>query len=200
MSATDGKSKRVVSGMRPTGRLHIGHYFGALQNWIASRTIRIRLLLLHRRLARAHQRLRRYLPVAENTIEIVTDYLAAGLDPKKSRHLPAVADPRTCRTAPFALDGHTAQLARARPHLQRSIRKRHEQGPPHIRLPRLPVLQTADIVVYSKIRHALFVPVGEDQVSHVELSREIVRRFNSVWLSTCTRERKRVARSVLEAL
>src|SRR5262244_853308 len=77
--------KRVVSGMRPTGRLHIGHYFGALQNWI--RLQDDAEFDCYYFIADWHALTSDYADssqVAQNTIEIVTDYLAAGLDPQKS--------------------------------------------------------------------------------------------------------------------
>ncbi len=79
------KKKRVVSGMRPTGRLHIGHYFGALQNWVQLQDEPEYDCFYF--IADWHALTSDYADtsaVAQNTIEIVTDYLAAGLDPQKS--------------------------------------------------------------------------------------------------------------------
>jgi len=73
------------SGMRPTGRLHIGHYFGSLQNWVKLQSdSRVRMFLLRRRLARPHLRLRRHLRHRRNSLQITIDFLASGLDPAKS--------------------------------------------------------------------------------------------------------------------
>ena len=83
-SESQTKTKRVVSGMRPTGRLHIGHYFGALQNWVRLQNDPEYDCFYF--IADWHALTSDYADtsqVAQNTIEIVTDYLAAGLDPKK---------------------------------------------------------------------------------------------------------------------
>ncbi len=83
--ADEKKKKRVVSGMRPTGRLHIGHYFGALQNWVRLQNDPEYDCFYF--IADWHALTSDYADtseVAQNTIEIVTDYLAAGLDPQKS--------------------------------------------------------------------------------------------------------------------
>jgi tryptophanyl-tRNA synthetase len=84
-SGLEGKKKRVVSGMRPTGKLHIGHYFGALQNWVRLQNDSTYECFYF--IADWHALTSDYADtsgVAQNTIEIVTDYLAAGLDPQKS--------------------------------------------------------------------------------------------------------------------
>ncbi len=122
LGAESRKKKRVVSGMRPTGKLHIGHYFGALQNWVRLQNDPEYDCFYF--IADWHALTSDYADtsaVAQNTIEIVTDYLAAGLDPDEIRHLSAVIDSRTRRTAPASVNGHAAQLARTRSHLQRSL-------------------------------------------------------------------------------
>src|SRR6202048_3535868 len=84
-TGNETKKKRVVSGMRPTGRLHIGHYFGALQNWVHLQNDPAYDCFYF--IADWHALTSDYADtseVAQNTIEIVTDYLAAGLDPAKS--------------------------------------------------------------------------------------------------------------------
>src|SRR5260370_38335037 len=81
----EGKKSRVLSGMRPTGRLHIGHYFGALQNWVRLQNDPAYDCFYF--IADWHALTSDYAnssPIAENSIEIVTDYLASGLSPDKS--------------------------------------------------------------------------------------------------------------------
>jgi tryptophanyl-tRNA synthetase len=173
------KTKRVVSGMRPTGRLHIGHYFGALQNWVRLQDDPEFECFYF--IADWHALTSDYADtsqVAQNTIEIVTDYLAAGLDPKKSVifqqsqvHEHAELHLLLSMVTPLSWLERVPTYKEAFENV--TNKDLHTYG-----FLGYPCLQTADIVIYSKFGTPLFVPVGEDQVSHVELSREIVRRFN----------------------
>src|SRR5579871_3645349 len=139
---------------------------------------RLRMFLLHCGLARADERLRRHLRHRANTIEIVTDYLAAGLDPQKSvifqqSLIPEHAELHLLLGMVTPL-GWLERVPTYKEQLENVTNKDlHNYG-----FLGYPCLQTADIVIYSKEGTPLFVPVGEDQVSHVELSREIVRKFN----------------------
>jgi tryptophanyl-tRNA synthetase len=177
LAATGGKQKRVVSGMRPTGRLHIGHYFGALQNWVRLQNDPEYDCFYF--IADWHALTSDYADtsqVAQNTIEIVTDYLAAGLDPKKSVifqqsqiHEHAELHLLLSMVTPLSWLERVPTYKEAFENVK--DKDLHTYG-----FLGYPCLQTADIVIYSN-NLPLFVPVGEDQVSHVELSREIVRRF-----------------------
>ena len=102
--------------MRPTGRLHIGHYFGALENWVKLQNDPQYECFFF--IADWHALTSDYADtsqVAQNTIEIATDCLASGLDPAKSHHLLAVVRARTRGVESAAVDGDAAQLARTRP-------------------------------------------------------------------------------------
>jgi tryptophanyl-tRNA synthetase len=208
------KRKRVVSGMRPTGRLHIGHYFGALANWVrlqeagraegekatgftpgqagAQHAAPLQEASLHDRgeyecfyfIADWHALTSDYADtsgVAQNTIEITTDYLASGLDPEKSviflqSQVPEHAELHLLLSMITPL-GWLERVPTYKEQIENVTNKDlHTYG-----FLGYPCLQTADIVIYSEEGMPLFVPVGEDQVSHVELSREIVRRFNSFY-------------------
>lgn len=173
------RSKRVVSGMRPTGRLHIGHYFGALENWVRLQNDPEYDCFYF--VADWHALTSDYADtsaVAQNTIEIVTDYLAAGLDPEKAvlfqqSQVPEHAELHLLLSMVTPL-GWLERVPTYKEQLENIKDKDlHTYG-----FLGYPVLQCADIVIYSEEGVPLFVPVGEDQVSHVELSREIVRRFN----------------------
>jgi tryptophanyl-tRNA synthetase len=173
------KTKRVISGMRPTGRLHIGHYFGALQNWVRLQNDPSYDCFYF--IADWHALTSDYADtsaVAQNTIEIMIDYLAAGLDPHKSvifqqSQVPEHAELHLLLSMVTPL-GWLERVPTYKEALENVKDKDlHTYG-----FLGYPVLQTADIVIYSKDAVSLVVPVGEDQVSHVELSREIVRRFN----------------------
>ena len=109
---------RVVSGMRPTGRLHLGHLVGALGNWVPLQDA-VRLLLFRRRLARADERLRRYRATSRRThYENVADWIARGPRSREEHDLRPVARARTRRAVPAAVDGRAGAVARARADLQ----------------------------------------------------------------------------------
>src|SRR6266852_9106423 len=210
-TGAEGKKSRVLSGMRPTGRLHIGHYFGALQNWVRLQNATLptseEAASVGSPLATHHSPLSAYdcfyfiadwhaltsdyadtSGVAENTLQIMIDYLAAGLDPAKSvifqqSVIPEHAELHLLLSMVTPL-GWIERVPTYKEALETFQDKElHTHG-----FLGYPVLQTADIVIYSKESVPLFVPVGEDQVSHVEVSREIVRRFNSYYGLTLTDE------------
>jgi tryptophanyl-tRNA synthetase len=169
--------------MRPTGRLHIGHYFGALQNWVRLQSDPSYDCFYF--IADWHALTSDYADtsaVAQNTIEIMIDYLAAGLDPQKSvifqqSRVPEHAELHLLLSMVTPL-GWLERVPTYKEALENVKDKDlHTYG-----FLGYPCLQTADIVIYSKEGTPLVVPVGEDQVSHVELSREIVRRFNTIYL------------------
>jgi tryptophanyl-tRNA synthetase len=173
------KMKRVVSGMRPTGKLHIGHYFGALQNWVRLQNDPEYDCFYF--IADWHALTSDYADtsqVAQNTIEIVTDYLAAGLDPEKSVIFQQSLIPEHAELhLLLSMVTPLSWLERV-PTYKEAFENVKDKDLHTYGFLGYPCLQTADIVIYSKIGTPLFVPVGEDQVSHVEVSREIVRRFN----------------------
>jgi tryptophanyl-tRNA synthetase len=175
----------VVSGMRPTGRLHIGHYFGALENWVRLQNDPGYECFYF--IADWHALTSDYADtsgVAQNTIEIMTDYLAAGLDPAKSVIFQQSLVPEHAELhLLLSMVTPLSWLERV-PTYKEALENVKDKDLHNYGFLGYPCLQTADIVIYSepaiagKEGKALFVPVGEDQVSHVELSREIVRRFS----------------------
>jgi len=168
--------------MRPTGRLHIGHFFGALQNWVKLQDDPSNDCFYF--VADWHALTSDYADtsaVAENTIQITIDYLAAGLDPAKSvlfvqSFVPEHAELHLLLSMVTPL-GWLERIPTYKEALDNINNKDlHTYG-----FLGYPTLQTADIVMYSDPGKGLFVPVGEDQVSHVEFSRELVRRFNGIY-------------------
>jgi len=165
--------------MRPTGRLHIGHYFGALENWVRLQSDPEYDCCYF--IADWHALTSDYADasaIAQNTIEITTDYLAAGLDPDKS----VIFQQSLVREHAelhllLSMVTPLSWLERV-PTYKEALENVKEKDLHTYGFLGYPCLQTADIVIYSAENTDLFVPVGEDQVSHVELSREIVRRFN----------------------
>ena len=182
MENTADNRKRVLSGMRPTGRLHIGHYFGALQNWIK----------LHNDpqyecfffIADWHALTSDYADtsqVAQNTIEIATDWLAAGLDPERCTMFVQSAVPEHAELhVLLSMVTPLGWLERV-PTYKEALDNIKDKDLHTYGFLGYPILQTADIVMYGEPDCELIVPVGEDQVSHVELSRELVRRFDGFY-------------------
>jgi tryptophanyl-tRNA synthetase len=176
----EGKKSRVLSGMRPTGRLHIGHYFGALQNWVRLQNDPAYECFYF--IADWHALTSDYADtsaVAENTLQIMIDYLAAGLDPKKSILFQQSVIPEHAELhLLLSMVTPLGWLERV-PTYKEALENVKDKDLHNYGFLGYPVLQCADIVMYSEPGAQLFVPVGEDQVSHVEISREIVRRFNN---------------------
>jgi len=166
------EKKRILSGMRPTGKLHIGHYVGALENWISLQNDYNNYHLI----ADYHV-LTTNLDTSEietNTIEMVIDWLAAGLDPKSS---PIFRQSRIKEhTELFLLFSMLITKARLErnPTVKEQVRSLNIENITFGHLG-YPVLQSADILLYK----GEAVPVGEDQVPHVEIAREIARKFNN---------------------
>ena len=180
--STSPKSKRVLSGMRPTGRLQIGNYFGALQNWVRLQNDPSYDCFYF--VADWHALTSDYADtsaIAENTLQVAIDFLAAGLDPQKSviflqSQVPEHAELHLLLSMITPL-GWLERVPTYKEALDNIKDKDlHTYG-----FLGYPTLQAADIVIYSDPGKPLFVPVGEDQVAHVEMSRELVRRFNAFY-------------------
>ncbi len=178
----EGKKSRVLSGMRPTGRLHIGHYFGALQNWVRLQNDPAYECFYF--IADWHALTSDYADtsgVAENTLQIMIDYLAAGLDPGKSVIFQQSAVPEHAELhLLLSMVTPLGWLERV-PTYKEALENVKDKDLHNYGFLGYPILQCADIVIYSEEGAQLYVPVGEDQVSHVEISREIVRRFNAFY-------------------
>lgn len=171
--------KRVLSGMRPTGKLHLGNFVGALQNWVGMQDQYECFFCV----VDWHALTTDYADtsrVKENSLEVAFDWLAAGLDPDKSvlffqSHVPEHAELHLL----FSMITPLGWLERVPTYKeQRENIKDKDLGT--YGFLGYPLLQAADILVYK----ADCVPVGEDQVAHVELTREIARRFNSFYGGT----------------
>jgi tryptophanyl-tRNA synthetase len=173
---TPSKRKRVLSGMRPTGKLHLGNYVGALDNWVRMQDEYECFFVV----VDWHALTTDYADtsrVKENSLEVALDWLAAGLDPEKSvifiqSHVPAHAELHLLLSMITPL-GWLERVPTYKE--QRENIKDKDLGT--YGFLGYPVLQAADILIYK----ADVVPVGEDQVAHIELAREIARRFNSFY-------------------
>ena len=170
------KRKRVLSGMRPTGRLHLGHYFGALSNWLKLQEEYECFFFV----ADWHALTTHYedtSSIAENTLQVAIDWLAVGLDPAKSTLFiqSSILEHAELHVL-LSMITPLSWLERV-PTYKEQIENLKDRDLGTYGFLGYPLLQSADIVIYD----ADFVPVGEDQVPHVEITREIVRRFNSAF-------------------
>jgi tryptophanyl-tRNA synthetase len=165
--------KRVFSGARPTGKQHIGNYLGAIRNYVALQDeydCVYCVVDIH-----ALTTLENTESLREDIYEMVLDWLAAGIDPQKSiifvqSHVPQVMELHTL----FGMVTPLSWLLRVP-----TFKEKVKMQPHNVNygLVGYPVLMTADIALYK----GEVVPVGEDQLPHLELAREIVRRFNSLF-------------------
>ena len=159
--------------MRPTGRLHLGHYFGALQNWLKLQEEYDCFFFV----ADWHALTTHYedtSSIAENTLQVATDWLSVGLDPAKSTLFiqSSVLEHAELHVL-LSMITPLSWLERV-PTYKEQIENLKDRDLGTYGFLGYPLLQSADIVIYD----ADFVPVGEDQVPHVEITREITRRFN----------------------
>jgi tryptophanyl-tRNA synthetase len=166
--------------MRPTGRLHLGHYFGALQNWLKLQEEFECFFFV----ADWHALTTHYedtSSVAENTLQVAIDWLSVGLDPAKSTLFiqSSVLEHAELQLL-LSMITPLSWLERV-PTYKEQIENLKERDLGTYGFLGYPLLQTADIVMYGESRQDLLVPVGEDQVPHVELAREVVRRFNTAF-------------------
>ncbi|QQS45979.1 MAG: tryptophan--tRNA ligase [Acidobacteriota bacterium] len=168
--------KRIVSGMRPTGRLHLGNYEGALKNWVK---LQDEYESFHF-VADWHALTSDYADTSQihaNSMSIVTEWLAAGLDPVKCvLFIQSLAPEHAELHIYFSAVTPLGWLERV-PTYKEQRENITDKDLGNYAFLGYPVLQAADISMYR----ADYVPVGQDQVAHVELTREIVRRFNNFY-------------------
>ena len=168
--------RRVLSGMRPTGKLHLGHLVGALQNWVALQAQYDCFYCV----VDWHALTTNYADTSEivaNGYDNVADWIGAGLDPGQSTFFIQSLVPEHAELyLLFQMITPIPWLERV-PSYKEQIEQLNERDLSTIGFLGYPLLQAADIVVYN----ANFVPVGEDQVPHLELTREVVRRFSNFY-------------------
>src|SRR5438477_2198616 len=167
--------KFVLSGLKPTGRVHLGNYFGALKNWVELQESYSCFYFI----ADWHALTANYADpsqVKQWTFDAVADFIAAGMDPQ-----------RTVIFVQSEVKEHAElhlllSMVTPLPWLERVPSVKDAQEKEHATLDTYgflgyPLLQTADIIIYR----AAYVPIGVDQAAHLEISREIVRRFNNFY-------------------
>ena len=170
------KDHRVLSGMRPTGRLHLGHYHGVLKNWIELQNEYDSYFFV----ADWHAFTTHYsdkIDLEKNVCEMVVDWLAAGINPNTSTIFVQSKVPEHAELhLLLSMSTPLSWLERVPSYKDQQLQLKTKDLATYGFLG-YPLLQSADILIYK----AGLVPVGEDQVAHVELTREVARRFNYVY-------------------
>ena len=167
---------RVLSGMRPTGGLHLGHYHGVLKNWARLQTEYPCLFFV----ADWHALTTNYDEtgsIEQNTWDMVVDWLAAGIDPTRATLFIQSRVPEHAElTLLLGMIAPVGWLERV-PAYKDQQQKLSDRDLSNFGFLGYPVMMSADILVYRANK----VPVGEDQVSHIEVTRELARRFNHIY-------------------
>ncbi len=176
VAAPATRRERVLSGMRPTGALHLGHYHGALKNWVRlQQDYECFYFVADWHALTTHYEERGV--IEKNVYDMVVDWLAAGIDPDNATifiqsRLPEHAELFTL----LAMGTPLGWLERV-PTYKDQMEKLNDRDLATYGFLGYPLLQAADILIYK----AAYVPVGEDQSPHVELTREVARRFNHLY-------------------
>ncbi len=175
-SLTSNSRPRVLSGMRPTGKLHLGNYMGALANWVKLQDEYECYFFI----ADWHALTSDYADTSQvlnNTQDVMLDYLAAGLDPERSvLFLQSKVLQHAELHLLFSMITPVSWLERVPTYKEQQENLTGKDLSTYGFLG-YPLLQSADILIYQP----QFVPVGQDQAAHVELTREVARRFNQFY-------------------
>src|SRR5689334_1209839 len=167
---------RVLSGMRPTGRMHIGHYHGALKNWIRLQE-EYECLFFAADWHALTTHFDESETIAQSVWEMFIDWLAAGVDPSRATIFIQSRVPEHAElTLLLGMVTPVGWLERV-PTYKDQQQKLADRDLSNFGFLGYPVMMSADILIYR----ANMVPVGEDQVAHIEITRELARRFNHVY-------------------
>lgn len=175
--------KVVVSGMRSTGMLHLGHYHGVIKNWIELQN-KYTCYLFAADLHALTTHYQNNSAIAENALCNLVDWIACGVDPEQvvlfiQSQIPEHAELHLL----LSMITPVAWLERVPTYKDQMQKLQHLDLATYGFLG-YPLLQTADVLAYK----ANYIPVGEDQVPHIEFSREVARRFNHLYNSSCLTE------------
>ncbi|MCJ7804904.1 tryptophan--tRNA ligase [Patescibacteria group bacterium] len=172
--------KRILTGDRPTGKLHLGHYVGTLANRVKLQDkYECFFIVADLHMLTTATDKKKILQIKENIKELVLDYLSVGIDPQKSIiYRQSLIPEVTYLSLLFSMIVTVPRCQRV-PTLKEVMHDLHIEKP-SLGLLTYPVLQAADILMVK----ANLVPVGKDQESHIELTREIARRFNELYGET----------------
>lgn len=174
LNALPASAKVVMSGMRPTGRLHLGHYMGVLRNWITLQEQMPCFFMV----ADWHALTTKYdntNDLKNDILEMAMDWLAAGIDPEKATMYVQSSLPEEAELHLLLSMITPAKWVQTDPTLKDMVAMLHEDL--SYGLLGYPILQTVDILSVK----AGLVPVGKDQLAHLEISRDIARRFNHLY-------------------
>ena len=174
-SSAQTKPKRILSGMRPTGKLHLGNLLGALENWKKLQGAESFFMIAdwHALTTEYASKFR----VKDYVIDVVLDYLAAGLDPTKCTIFLQSLVPEHAELHLLLSMVTPLPWLERNPTYKEQVQELKDRDLMTYGFLGYPVLQAADILLYK----ADAVPVGEDQLPHLELAREIARRFNHLY-------------------
>ena len=171
--------KIILTGDRPTGRLHVGHYVGSLRRRVelqnSSEYSKIFIMIADAQALTDN--IENPEKVRQNIIEVALDYLSCGLDPAKSNILIQSQIPELCELTFYYMDLVTVARLQRNPTVKSEIQMRNFEASIPVGFFTYPISQAADITAFK----ATTVPVGEDQLPMIEQTREIVRKFNSVY-------------------
>lgn len=171
--------KIILTGDRPTGRLHVGHYVGSLRRRVelqnSGEYSKIFIMIADAQALTDNNENPE--KVRQNIIEVALDYLSCGLDPAKSNILIQSQIPELCELTFYYMDLVTVARLQRNPTVKSEIQMRNFEASIPVGFFTYPISQAADITAFK----ATTVPVGEDQLPMIEQTREIVRKFNSVY-------------------
>ncbi len=171
------QKKRILTGDRPTGKLHLGHYVGSLTQRVKFQDeYECFFFLADYHTLTTHTGVETIHHIPENIREIVLDYLSVGIDPDKNTIYVQSKVPEVTELALIFNMLVTVPRVQRIPTLKDILKSLHIENP-SVGLLAYPILQAADILMVR----ADLVPVGKDQESHIELTREIARRFNTLY-------------------
>ena len=171
--------KIILTGDRPTGRLHVGHYVGSLRRRVELQNSGeySKIFIMIADAQALTDNIENPEKVRQNIIEVAFDYLSCGLDPAKSNILIQSQIPELCELTFYYMDLVTVARLQRNPTVKSEIQMRNFEASIPVGFFTYPISQAADITAFK----ATTVPVGEDQLPMIEQTREIVRKFNSVY-------------------
>ena len=171
--------KIILTGDRPTGRLHVGHYVGSLRRRVELQNSGdySKIFIMIADAQALTDNIENPEKVRQNIIEVALDYLSCGLDPTKSNLLIQSQIPELCELTFYYMDLVTVARLQRNPTVKSEIQMRNFEASIPVGFFTYPISQAADITAFK----ATTVPVGEDQLPMLEQTREIVRKFNSVY-------------------
>ncbi len=176
------KEKIILTGDRPTGRLHIGHYVGSLRRRVELQNSGLydKIFVFIADAQALTDNVDNPEKVRQNVIEVALDYLACGLDPEKSTIFIQSQIAELCELSFYFMNMVTVSRLQRNPTVKAEIQLRNFDASIPVGFFTYPISQTADIAAFK----ATTVPVGEDQEPMLEQAREIVRRFNYIYGET----------------